>query len=228
MSRPRTQAERLAATRAALLREARTIFASQGYEAAATEQIVRRAKVTRGALYHHFRDKRDLFEAVFEEVARQIAGTIDDMAVPVVDPIDALIEGTRAFLDACLEPAVRRIYLIDAPAVLGWHRWREIDAPHGVRSLREGLTAVLAARPVPGLALEPATFLLSGAFNEAALWVAEAKDETAARRDMDRALALLIQRLFAAPQSPPARAPASPAHRAARRAGSRRSPKSRP
>lgn len=218
----------MAATRAALLKEARAIFATQGYEAAGTEEIVKRAKVTRGALYHHFRDKRDLFEAVFAEVAQQIAGTIDDRTTPAADPIEMLIEGTRAFLDACLDPAVRRIYLIDAPAVLGWHRWRELDAPHGVRSLREGLAAVLAARPVPGLALEPATFLLSGAFNEAALWVAEAKDEKAARRDMDRALTLLIQRLFAAPQSPPARAPASPAHRAAPRGGRHSSPKLRP
>ena len=77
MSRPRTQAERLATTRAALLKAARTVFAEQGYEAAATEEIVRRAKVTRGALYHHFADKRALFDAVASEVAREIAAKID-------------------------------------------------------------------------------------------------------------------------------------------------------
>lgn len=206
MSRPKTQAERLAATRAALLRAAHTIFAEQGYEAAATEDIVKRAKVTRGALYYHFEDKRALFEAVFEEVARGIAATVDEMAAPMSDPLMAMIEGTNAFLDACLDPAVRRIYLVDAPAVLGWHRWREIDAPHGVRSLREGVEAVMAARPNSRLALEPVTFLLAGAFNEAALWVAEATDEKAARRDMDRALRELIERLFAPPRSPKARA----------------------
>jgi hypothetical protein len=97
---------------------------------------------------------------------------------------------------------VRRIYLIDAPAVLGWHRWREIDAPHGVRSLREGVAAVLAARPNPGLGVEPVTFLLSGAFNEAALWIAEAKDEKAARREMDRTLVQLMERLFGSPAEP--------------------------
>jgi AcrR family transcriptional regulator len=195
MSRPRTQAERLAATRAALLKAARAIFAEQGYAAAATEEIVRRAKVTRGALYHHFEDKRALFDAVASDVAREIAERID-AATPMDEPLKALIVGTGAFLDACLDPAVRRIYLIDAPAVLGWHRWREIDAPHGVRSLREGVTAMLATHPVDGLAVEPTTFLLAGAFNEAALWVAEAKDEKAARREMDRSLALLIERLF--------------------------------
>jgi AcrR family transcriptional regulator len=209
MSRPRTQADRLAATRAALLKAARTIFAEQGYAAAATEEIVRRAKVTRGALYHHFEDKRALFDAVASDVAREIAGRIDAMT-PMDDPLKALIVGTGAFLDACLDPAVRRIYLIDAPAVLGWHRWREIDAPHGVRSLREGVTAMLAEHPDNALAIEPTTFLLAGAFNEAALWIAEAKDEKAARRAMDRSLAALIERLFARPvgsaRSPRARA----------------------
>ncbi len=206
MSRPKTQAERLAATRAALLRAAHAIFAESGYEAAATEEIVKRAKVTRGALYYHFADKRALFEAVFEEVARHITAMVDGRATPAADPLAVLIEGTRAFLDACLDPAVRRIYLIDAPAVLGWHRWRELDAPHTVRSLREGVAAVLDARPDTALAIEPVTFLLSGAFNEAALWVAEAKDEKAARREMDRALGELIERLFAPPRSPRARA----------------------
>ena len=205
MSRPRTQADRLAATRAALLKAARTIFAEQGYAAAATEEIVRRARVTRGALYHHFEDKRSLFDAVASEVAREIAEKIDAMT-PMNDPLKALIVGTSAFLDACLDPAVRRIYLIDAPAVLGWHRWREIDAPHGVRSLREGVSAMLTERPDDALAVEPTTFLLAGAFNEAALWIAEAKDEKAARRAMDRSLAALIERLFVQSRSPRARA----------------------
>ena len=202
MSRPRTQAERLAATRAALLKAARTIFAEQGYESAATEEIVRRAKVTRGALYHHFEDKRALFDAVASDVAREIADRIDT-ATPMDDPLQALIVGTGAFLDACLDPAVRRIYLIDAPAVLGWHRWRGIDAPHGVRSLREGVTAMLADRPDDALSIEPTTFLLAGAFNEAAMWIAEAKDEKAARRAMDRSLAALIERLFVQPVGSP-------------------------
>jgi AcrR family transcriptional regulator len=205
MSRPRTQAERLASTRAALLKAAKTVFSEQGYEAASTEEIVRRAKVTRGALYHHFEDKRALFDAVASEVARDIAARIDKVT-PMDEPLQALIVGTGAFLDACLDPAVRRIYLIDAPAVLGWHRWREIDAPHGVRSLREGVTAMLAQRSDDALTVEPTTFLLAGAFNEAALWIAEAKDEKAARRAMDRALAALIERLFVPTRSPRARA----------------------
>lgn len=206
----RTQAERLAATRAVLLKEARKLFATEGYEAAATEEIVKRAEVTRGALYYHFNDKRDLFEAVFQEVAHGIAGTIDAEAQPALDPVQALIEGGKGFLDACLDPAVRRIYLIDAPSVLGWHRWRELDAPHGIRTLRDGVEAALRAQPNPDLAVEPLTFMLSGAFNEAASWVAEATDEKAARKVVDRTLSTLIGRLFSPPddsgRSPRARA----------------------
>ncbi len=86
MSRPRTQAERLAVTRATLMREARLIFAASGYDAAATEEIVQRAKVTRGALYYHFKDKRAVFEAIVEEVASEIAAAIDKRAEPRVIP----------------------------------------------------------------------------------------------------------------------------------------------
>jgi len=213
MSRPRTQAERLAATRGALLAAARMLFAEQGYEAAATEEIVRRAQVTRGALYHHFADKRALFDAVASEVAREIAQRIE-AATPMTDPLQALLAGSMAFLDACLDPAARRIYLVDAPSVLGWHRWREIDAPHGVRSLREGVRTMLAGRTNEALAVEPTTFLLSGALNEAALWIAEAADEKAARRDMERTVRILIERLFATAGAPSRSPPRSPRARA--------------
>ncbi|HJQ58586.1 MAG TPA: helix-turn-helix domain-containing protein [Vineibacter sp.] len=196
MSRAKTNPERHAATRAALLRQARRMFSEVGYAGAATEEIVRRAEVTRGALYYHFRDKQALFEAVFEDVAREIAARTDAAAAPARDALDGLLRGTKAFLDACLEPAARRIYLIDAPSVLGWHRWREIDGRHGVRSLREGIEAVLTAHPDRALSPEVLTYLLSGALNEAVLWLNEARDEKAARREIDRTLPLLFERLF--------------------------------
>ncbi|TXL73858.1 TetR/AcrR family transcriptional regulator [Vineibacter terrae] len=197
MSRAKTKAEQHAATRAALLREARRVFTATGYADAATEDIVRRAAVTRGALYYHFRDKRALFEAVVDDVARGIADRIDAASMPAKDAFDALLRGTHAFLDACLEPPARRIYLIDAPAALGWHRWREIDGRHAMRTLRAGVEAMLAEQPDPALSPEIMTYLLSGALNEAVLWINEAKDEKAARREIDRTLPLLFERLFA-------------------------------
>src|SRR6516165_10537526 len=118
------QAENSAATRAALVKVARKLFAERGYTEAATEEVVRRARVTRGALYHHFRDKQDLFRAVLHEEERKLAGTVTAAAATEPDPWRALKAGSEAFLDACLDPAVRQIVLIDAPAVLGWEDYR--------------------------------------------------------------------------------------------------------
>jgi len=192
----RTKVEQHALTRAELLRQASRIFSTAGYADTATEDIVRQAGLTRGALYYHFRDKQALFEAVVEHVAREIADKIDAAATPAKSAFDGLVLGTHAFLDACLEPAARRIYLIDAPAVLGWHRWREIDGRHGMRTLRAGVAAMLAERPDRALSPEILTYLLSGALNEAAMWLHEARDETTARREIDRMLLLLFERLF--------------------------------
>ncbi|TWT08858.1 TetR/AcrR family transcriptional regulator [Reyranella sp. CPCC 100927] len=192
----RTKIEQHALTRAELLRQGRRIFSTAGYADAATEDIVRQAGLTRGALYYHFRDKRALFEAVVEDVAREMADKIDAAALPAKSAFDGLMLGTHAFLDACLDPATRRIYLVDAPSVLGWHRWREIDGRHGMRTLRIGVEAVLAERPDRALSTEPLAYLLSGALNEAAMWLHEATDESVARREIDRMLLLLFERLF--------------------------------
>src|SRR5207302_6267465 len=111
---------------------ARELFAAHGYGAVATEEIVRAAGVTRGALYHHFTGKRELFEAVYEEVERGLVEQIASSAVSsATDPLAALHAGAQAFLDACEDPAVQRIALVDAPSVLGWERWREIGLRYG-------------------------------------------------------------------------------------------------
>ncbi|WP_341705058.1 helix-turn-helix domain-containing protein, partial [Ferrovibrio sp.] len=142
--RRQSKAEKHAATRAALLATARALFAARGYAGTGTEDVVAAAGVTRGALYYHFADKRALFEAVVETVAQDVLAAIEAAAGQAASPVDALVRGTGAFLDACLEPGTRQIYLIDAPSVIGWPRWREIDARHGGRSLRAGIDAALA------------------------------------------------------------------------------------
>src|SRR2546421_10255411 len=117
----RTQSERSAATREALIAAARELFAERGYAAVGTEEIVRAAGVTRGALYHHFAGKRELFEAVHEDDERQLVERIAASAISTsADPLQALHAGAQAFLDACEDPAVQRIALVDAPSVLGW------------------------------------------------------------------------------------------------------------
>src|SRR5665648_460638 len=147
--------EQAEATRAALLEAARALFAQRGYAAVGTEEIVRRARVTRGALYHHFRGKEDLFRAVVEDVERELTERIaaEALAIEAVDPWAALRGGARAFLAASAEPEVQRIIMLDAPAVLGWVQWREIGQRYGL-GLVEGVLE--AAMEAGALARQPA------------------------------------------------------------------------
>src|SRR3954470_24740324 len=124
----RTQAERSEATRGALIEAARPLFAVRGYAGVGTEQIVRAAGVTRGALYHHFEGKEGLLAAVYEQIEADLAERIVARAGAVGDdgPLAELAAGVDVLLDAARDPEVHRIVLLDAPAVLGWERWREI------------------------------------------------------------------------------------------------------
>src|SRR5256714_3369677 len=153
------------ATRRRLMTAARALFGARGYADVGTEEIVRAAGVTRGALYHQFRDKADLFAAVAEEVEAEIAERIASAtgmeagveAGVEADPVDALRTGARLFLDACAEPEVERIILLDAPAVLGWEAWRDLAGRYGLGLVRFGLQSAIeagaiAAQPVPPLA----------------------------------------------------------------------------
>lgn len=192
-----TKAEKHAATRAALLATARALFAAKGYAATGTEEVVAQAEVTRGALYYHFKDKQALFAAVVEQVAQEILTEIEAAAAKAKAPVDALVKGSMAFLDACLQPAARQIYLIDAPSVIGWQQWREIDGRYGTGSLRLGIEAALADLPRgQRLSVEALTYLLTGAMNEAALWLAAAENEAAARKAADAALKRILELLF--------------------------------
>lgn len=194
MQEKRTQADRRAATRLALLAAARREFAEKGYAGATTEPVVRQAGVTRGALYYHFTDKAALFEAVVDVVAAEVGEAILEAANRSTSPRAALIDGMRAFLDACLRDETRSIYLIDGPAVLGWRRWRMVDAGHSGKLLREGVAAALgegSRRDVDAL-----TTLLSGAFNEAALWLSDAPGDVGRRQALDATMVDLFARLF--------------------------------
>src|SRR5438552_5380159 len=136
----RTQGERTAQTRAALITAARRLFGAEGFAEVGAERIAREAGMTRGALYHQFADKADLFAAVLDEVEAEIAQRVA-AAVAGLDPADTtgmLLAGARAWLDASADPDLQRIVLLDGPSVLGWERWREICLRHTV-----GLIAAL-------------------------------------------------------------------------------------
>lgn len=172
---PQTKAAQRAETTRRLLTIARDHFAAHGYAQTATETIVQVAGVTRGALYHHFGSKEGLFAAVVAEVQRDVAQQVAAAAAGAAEPWAQLLVGCRAFLRACLAPDVQRILLIDGPAVLGWEAWRALDAEHAMRLLEEGLQELAAIGQIPSHAVPAATHLLSGAMNEAVLWIAQAE-----------------------------------------------------
>src|SRR4051794_21566406 len=126
LPKTRPNAERSESTRGALVAAGRKLFGKHGYAAVSTEQIVKSAKVTRGALYHHFEDKKDLFRAVYEEVERDTVLLVAKKVEGQTDMWTFAIDGSKAFLDICLDPVFQRIVIVDAPAVLGTVEYREI------------------------------------------------------------------------------------------------------
>jgi AcrR family transcriptional regulator len=177
----RTQAERRSATRRALLEAGRELFAARGFAGAGQEEIVERAGVTRGALAHHFATKQGLFRAVVESLEGEIAEHIATAALRGDDPMGHLRLGCLAFLDAALDPAVRRIVLLDAPAVLGWQAWREIDTTYGLGLVSEALDHCMEAGLMTPRPVQPLAHILLAALNEAAMLVANADDPVATR-----------------------------------------------
>jgi AcrR family transcriptional regulator len=194
----RTQAERSEATRGALIAAARPLFGKRGYADVGTEEIVRAAGVTRGALYHQFPGgKRDLFEAVYEAVETDLTARVVADAGRAGDPLGEMRAGAALFLEASLEPAVQRIVLLDGPAVLGWERWREIAAEHGLGVITAVVAAAIEAGQIPSQPAEPLAHLLMGALDEAAMFVARAEDQPGALAEMTGALSRILDGLAA-------------------------------
>ncbi|MBL1074761.1 TetR/AcrR family transcriptional regulator [Nocardia sp. 2] len=185
-------------TRRTLLRESRRLFAAKGYAAVGLAEITAAAGVTKGALYHNFSSKIELFRAVLEEVQNEVGEHVAAAADAAAEPWDQLVTGCETFITACTAPEIQRILLIDGPSVLGWHDWRALDEAASARHLHEALTELVAAEVIPPQPIEPLTHLLSGAMNEAALWLATATAPDA----LEQTLASL-RRLLGAIQTPP-------------------------
>src|ERR1039458_4901690 len=171
------------ATRAALMAAARTLFGEQGFAATATEDIVSTAGVTKGALYHHFTGKDDLFRAVFEQVQREVSDkAVAEFLRP--DSWEALLDGCLLWIDAPLDPSVRRIVLREARAVLGWDDVRAIENRYGAVALRGALRKAMHAEVLERRPLRPLALLLLGALGEACQYIADAEDPAAARAEV--------------------------------------------
>jgi len=201
-------AERSRRTREALVQAGRELFSERGFAATATEEIVARAGVTRGALYHQFEGKRALFLAVFEAVERDLVARLARVVSGEHDAVRMLEIGCAAFLDACMEPEVRRIALIDAPSVVGWEKWREVDARYGLGLLRGVLEQAAVQGVLDAERLGELSHLLLGALSEAAMVVAHAGDDAQVREGVDQSLRWLIGRLTSPSTSGPQGVPA--------------------
>ena len=195
-----TKAGQSRATTKKLVAAAAQEFSLRGYAEASTETIVRHAGVTRGALYHHFKGKKDLFFAVFKEAQRAIGRRIEAEVDALDDPWQQLVIGCQAFLQACTEPGIQQIVVIDAPAVLDWNAYREVDETlpgSGFSLLKQGLQELIDHNIIKPLSVDATAHLLSGAMDEAAVWIARCENLESALADAQRALESLLDGLLA-------------------------------
>ncbi|HTU14954.1 MAG TPA: helix-turn-helix domain-containing protein [Solirubrobacterales bacterium] len=189
---PKTNRDRTAATRAALIDAGRRLFVEHGYAETSTPEVVRTAGVTRGALYHHFADKRELFLAVVEDEAKKVGEAIADSSPPSGDPRADLIAGCGAYLDAMAVPGRTRLMLIEGPSVLGAGRVREMDEAHAAGELRQGLAAAVPADSRGRFEMDALGDLLSAVFDRAAIAI----DGGAGRTGYEATIIELIDRVI--------------------------------
>ena len=188
------RAEHASDTRAALLAAARRLFAAHGYDGTGTEQIVAEARVTRGALYHHFRDKADLFRAAMAEAAGEVARRLTGERLDEVSgsPLNDIRAGVSAFLDVCAEGDFQRIVLVDGPRVLGTDAWDELVDRYGRSLLEEWLSRAVAAHDIESVPVRPLARLLIAMLTEASLAIARSSVPANTRTEMGTTLDRLL------------------------------------
>lgn len=190
------KAERGRATREQLVEIATGLFAEHGYEGTSIEAVLRAAKVSRGALYHHFAGKDALFEAVFEAVELDVGHRLAERLAGVTDPVEALRAGCLYWITLAGDPVVQRILLIDAPAVLGWQRWRELEEQYALGGMKSFLRQVAEAGRLPVRHADPFAHMLLASLNEIAIMITRADDPKRAMKDGRAAVDELLDRLL--------------------------------
>ena len=186
-----TQAE---LTQQTLRKQARKLFAQKGYLAANTGELVRRAKVTKGALYHHFTNKRDIYVAVVEDMEQELVEHIEEAGQAARDPWHRLQLMCRAYIDACRDPSLTRILVLDAPVVLGWKTWCELEQKYEVAAFTRCLNEAGAAGFAKGLPESPERVaqVILGALTTGARVIATAEDAEAARKEVEQTIERLL------------------------------------
>ena len=190
-----TQAERRAATIESILNAGRRLFGERGFAATTMDDIAEQARVAKGAVYHHFATKEAVFEAVFDQVSRALVQEIDRAVRTEKDVLAAMVAGTQHYFAACAKGPTGQIILRDGPAVLGWERWREIDAEHFGGKFPRALAAAMDAGLIARQPVEPLARLLLGAVMEAAVACAGRFDVLKAGNEYTRAFKSLLEAL---------------------------------
>ncbi|WP_419393920.1 TetR/AcrR family transcriptional regulator [Cytobacillus praedii] len=160
-----------------LMEIARQHFTEYGYANVTLEEIAQEANVTRGALYHHFKNKKGLFLAVFEVVQKEIGEHVEAAAAQSNNSWQQLTNGCQAYLEGAVVSQNQRILLIDGPAILGWDTFRKMDEKYSMNSLREQLQFMQERELIKPISVEAMTHCLSGAMNEAVLWISDHSDQ---------------------------------------------------
>jgi len=189
------KAKRAALTREALEKVARELFETRGFADVGAEEIVAQAGVTRGALYHHYEGKEGLFEAVVEAAMRRLHDNIARAAASAPDAVAALKLGMRRFLELGAVPRTQRVLFIDAPVVMGWHRWRQLDQRYGFGLLKQAVDLAMAQGQMRAQPSALVAHLLLSAMIEAAMIIAHSDHKADMRADAERVLGQLIDGL---------------------------------
>jgi AcrR family transcriptional regulator len=184
------------ATREHLVGIATGLFTEHGYEGTSIEAVLRAAGVSRGALYHHFPGKDALFEAALDAVHEQVGVTMNEAVQDIADPADALREACLAWIRVTADPVVRQVMLIDAPAVLGWQRWRELDERRTLGKIKAALRGVAATGRVDAGQVDFFAHVVLAGMNEIAMMVARADDHVATAAKAESAVGELLDRLL--------------------------------
>jgi AcrR family transcriptional regulator len=181
------------ATRQALVDSAVELFTERGYAGTSLDEIARRARVTKGALYHHFSGKQALFEAAFDAVETGVVATFAEVVSATAEPWDAVHAGLDTYLKVCLEPSFQRIVVHEAPVVMGWERWRECEEKYTFGIVRSALELLVRADEIDELPFEELSRIVFGALSAGAMVIAGAADQRKASADVGR----VIERVLA-------------------------------
>jgi AcrR family transcriptional regulator len=189
------KAESAAQTRASLEKVARELFEERGFDAVSAEEIVAAAGVTRGALYHHYDGKEGLFEAVVEAAMARLHRHIGSSAAGARDPLEALSLGIARFLELATAPRLQRVLFVDAPAVLGWQRWRKMDERYGLGLLKGAVEQAMKLGLLRRGSAELVAHIVMSGLIESAMVIAQAEDKAAARREAEEIMGRVLAAL---------------------------------